>query len=246
VRTIFLTHKNIMDKHKQSICFCNIKSFCVFRLVLFCLLTFLATGSSANINQTRLDSMALDRYGYGGQDRMRTFFKAITVATPQADLSKVMVINAYVNRVVAYGTDAEVFGLEDYWATPLESVGGGRGDCEDYAIAKYVMLKQLGINDQNLRIQYVLYQEAYRTQIAHMVLLYYPEPGEEPYILDNIDGRVKKAGERTDLAPVYSFNATGIWAGVSNSLVGNATARLSKWRDVIARMKGEGISWETL
>ncbi len=216
------------------------------RLLVLSMLVGVASGSSAGINQSRLDGLALERYGYGGQDRMRTFFKAITVASPQSDLSKVMVINAYVNRVVAYGTDAEVFGMEDYWATPLESVGGGRGDCEDFAIAKYVLLKQLGINDQNLRIQYVLYQETYRTQVAHMVLIYYPELGDEPYVLDNIDGRVKKASERLDLSPVYSFNATGIWAGASNTSVGSSTAKLSKWRDVIVRMKSDGITWETL
>ena len=42
----------------------------------------------------------------------------------------------------------------DYWATPVESLRKGEADCEDYAIAKYFTLRQLGVADDKLRITY--------------------------------------------------------------------------------------------
>ncbi|WP_237707120.1 transglutaminase-like cysteine peptidase [Pseudoalteromonas sp. BSi20652] len=42
----------------------------------------------------------------------------------------------------------------DYWTTPLETLGRGLGDCEDYAIAKYISLRALGVIDDKLRLIY--------------------------------------------------------------------------------------------
>ena len=75
---------------------------------------------------------------------------------------------------------------------------------------------------------------------AHMVLGYYPKPGDEPLILDNLVTEIYPASRRTDLTPVFSFNSEGLWVGQTNS--GNsATARLSRWRGVIERMQQEGM-----
>ena len=94
-------------------------------------------------------------------------------------------------------------GAADYWATPAETVGSHGADCEDFAIAKYYLLKELGVPLERLRITYV---RALKLSEAHMVLAYYPRPDAEPLVLDNVDRRVRPASERTDLVPVYSFN----------------------------------------
>jgi len=76
-------------------------------------------------------------------------------------------------------------------------------DCEDFSIAKYFALKELGVPIERLRITYV---KAVQLNQAHMVLAYYPAPKDEPLILDNLENGVRPASERTDLVPVYSFN----------------------------------------
>jgi predicted transglutaminase-like cysteine proteinase len=43
-------------------------------------------------------------------------------------------------------------GVPDRWSAPLETFTTGRGDCEDYAIAKYVALKEAGIAEDDLRL----------------------------------------------------------------------------------------------
>ena len=91
-------------------------------------------------------------------------------------------------------------------------MGRAAGDCEDFAIAKYMTLLMLGIGNQNLRLIYVRAKVGGAT-VAHMVLGFYPQPTEEPMILDNLITSVRAASQRSDLAPVFSFNSEGLWAG---------------------------------
>lgn len=113
-------------------------------------------------------------------------------------------VNDAINKRVKWLDDIVHWGEEDYWATPAESIGSAGGDCEDYSIAKYYLLKELGVPLARLRIIYV---RALRLKVqAHMVLAYYARPDAEPLILDNLDPRVLPASQRTDLEPVYSFN----------------------------------------
>ncbi|NDY95482.1 transglutaminase-like cysteine peptidase [Wenzhouxiangella limi] len=154
-------------------------------------------------------------------------------------------VNEFFHRNVRYQIDQQLYGEEDYWASPLETLGHGRGDCEDWAIAKYISLRHLGIPDRNLRLIYVRAQiGGPRSPVsqAHMVLGYYSVPNAEPIILDSLISNVLPASERTDLSPVFSFNADGLWVGQGSApAAGSPTARLSLWREVIAQMQREGI-----
>ena len=91
----------------------------------------------------------------------------------------------------------------DYWAAPIEALKSGKGDCEDYAIAKYMTLISMGIGAENLRITYV---KATDFGQAHMVLAYYETLNEVPLILDNLNSNILPATKRPDLIPVYGFN----------------------------------------
>ena len=77
--------------------------------------------------------------------------------------------------------------------------------------------------------------------VAHMVLGYYDTPTAEPLILDNLIGNIRPGSSRTDLQPVFSFNAAGLWVAGATASSGDPTARLSRWRDVLDRMKQEGL-----
>jgi len=150
-------------------------------------------------------------------------------------------INTWFNRRVTFRTDDVVWGEADYWASPLELLQAGHGDCEDYVIAKYFSLVALGTPVARLRLVYVRAQVAGNDAQAHMVLAYYPQPGVEPLILDNLVTSVRPASRRPDLTPVFSFNSEGLWQGVGAQSAGDPQARLSRWRLVLAKARAEGF-----
>jgi len=104
--------------------------------------------------------------------------------------------------------DIDHWGKDDYWATPVEFLATEGGDCEDFVIAKYFSLKELGVPAEKLRLMYVT---ATRLRQAHMVLAYYEQSNSVPLVLDNINRRILPASRRRDLLPVYSFNGDGLW-----------------------------------
>ena len=136
-----------------------------------------------------------------------------------------------------------MWGQLDYWASPLEMLGKGQGDCEDYATAKYFTLVASGLPAAKLRLVYVRAQlggPGGPTQ-AHMVLAYYAEPDAQPLILDNLINEIRPAERRPDLTPVFSFNAEGLWQGVGAVRAGDPVVRLSRWRDLLAKARDEGL-----
>jgi predicted transglutaminase-like cysteine proteinase len=156
------------------------------------------------------------------------------------DETQLDAVNAFFNRRIVFREDAQVWGQVDYWASPLELLDKGQGDCEDYAIAKYFSLLAQGMPVQRLRLVYVRAQIGGDSQ-AHMVLAYYREPNAEPLILDNLVGSVRPASRRPDLTPVFSFNSEGLWQGTGAQSAGDPQARLSRWREVLAKAKAEGF-----
>ena len=150
-------------------------------------------------------------------------------------LNQIKNVNDFFNELT-YKTDLMHWKKKDYWATPFEFIGTGAGDCEDYAIAKYFSLIKLGISEDKLRITYVIYQKANsRFEQAHMVLTYYHKTGAEPVILDNIDTRLQLASKRSDLKPVYSFNASGLWQAKTKGETRVGNNNLKSWQDLMTR-----------
>lgn len=116
-------------------------------------------------------------------------------------------VNNFFNEL-EFVDDIDHWGKDDYWATPVEFLATEGGDCEDFVIAKYFSLKELGVPAEKLRLMYVT---ATRLRQAHMVLAYYEQPNSVPLVLDNINRRILPASRRRDLLPVYSFNGDGLW-----------------------------------
>lgn len=138
-------------------------------------------------------------------------------------------VNRFFNRLPSM-TDLANWGVEDYWATPAETLANGSADCEDYAIAKYFTLKELGVPIARLRL---VYAKTWQARGAHMVLAYYPDPRGDPLILDNLESAIRPASERPDLIPVYSFNDEDLLSPGAG-----ATAN-RKWREVLAKLARE-------
>lgn len=131
--------------------------------------------------------------------------------------------------------DIKLWGVNNYWATPVEFIGVNGGDCEDYSIAKYFTLLELGVADEKMRITMV---KALQLNQYHMVLAYYDTPASIPLILDNIDGEIKPANERNDLIPVFSFNGSQLWLNKErgSSVLSGNSSRLKRWQDLRQRI----------
>jgi predicted transglutaminase-like cysteine proteinase len=195
----------------------------------------------------RVAELALERYGAPGAETVRMWQALIDGSGALDERAKLEAVNTFFNRHVTYEEDSVVWGQTDYWATPLETLGRGLGDCEDYSIAKYVSLGLLGVPIERLRITYVRAQigvPGSGVSVAHMVLAYYETPDAEPLVLDNLVGELRPASRRPDLRPVFGFNSQGLWvAGQSSGpALADPTARLSRWRDLLSRMSADGLN----
>jgi len=142
-------------------------------------------------------------------------------------------VNRFYNQL-NFVSDSVHWGREDFWATPLEFVQSRGGDCEDFAIAKYMTLRALGVPMDNLRLIFV---NIAPENTAHMVLGYMASPGKEPIILDNLTDRILPLSRRRNLEPVYSFNDRGIWLGVNSKRVGSVD-QLGQWQELKMRLRG--------
>jgi predicted transglutaminase-like cysteine proteinase len=123
------------------------------------------------------------------------------------DLETLDAINRMVNAV-RYIPDEENWGAPDHWATPGEFYRRS-GDCEDFAIAKYVALKALGFDPSRMRIV-VLVDEELRKH--HAVLMVDSERGR--MILDNQIAQVVRDSEIKHYRPIYSINEEAWWLHV--------------------------------
>lgn len=161
-----------------------------------------------------------------------------TQALPER--TRLEAMNRFFNERIAFVEDSDTVGTADDWASPVELMARGAGDCEDYSIAKYFGLIGAGVPSEKLRMVYVR-AELGGSVRAHMVLAYYASVGAEPLVLDNLQGNIRPASQRPDLKAVFSFNAEGLWKGTGKTGAGDPVARLSRWRDVLAKARSEGF-----
>ena len=154
-----------------------------------------------------------------------------------SDWSKINKVNHFFNKSITYQDDLLLWGKKDYWASPVETIGRGKGDCEDFAIAKYFTLTSLGVDENKLRLMYV---RQLTVNQPHMVLIYFENPKDVPFVLDNFNPKVLLASKRRDLKPIYSFNAQGLWMAKAKGLgrkVKNSRG-VSAWNNLIQRIEG--------
>ncbi len=183
------------------------------------------------------------RYGNTAAAAARDWEQALALFQNETVQQKLADVNDFVNRRLRFEDDQNVWGVADYWATPIEALAKGAGDCEDYAIAKYFSLKFAGVPVSKLRITYVKVRLGNASSAplqAHMVLTYYPSPDAEPLILDNLISEIRPASRRADLVPIFSFNSEGIWTAGS-PVFQTGGSRLSRWNDLVEKMKSEGF-----
>ena len=190
----------------------------------------------------KIEQTAEKRYASLGptQGRIQSWSKMLQGERDLPEQAQLNAVNRYFNQQLEFQDDTRIWHQSDYWATPVEALIKTAGDCEDYALAKYFSLRQLGIPSDKLRITYV---KALTRNQAHMVLTYYSSPGAEPLVLDNLIGDIRPASQRKDLLPVYAFNAEGLYLpGKPGNQRSGDSKKLSRWQDVLKKMQTEGFA----
>jgi len=192
-------------------------------------------------SDTQMVDGAMQRYGATGATAVREWRALVASLPGKAEELQLRSVNDFFNRRVRFADDQEIWNQPDYWATPIETLGRGAGDCEDFALAKYFSLREAGVDAAKLRLIYVRARiggpDSSITQ-AHMVVGYYATPDAEPQVLDNLIGDIRPASRRPDLSPVFSFNSEGVYAGGSVSSI----ERLTRWKGLLLRMRSEGYA----
>lgn len=192
----------------------------------------------------RMRQVALQRYGAAAVEVVDGWRSALGGWRDLPEEEQLRRVNEFFNRRIRFADDMVVWAQPDYWATPLETLGRGVGDCEDFVFAKYFTLRELGVDEGRLRMTYVRARiggPASSITQAHMVLSYYPTPEAVPLVLDNLITEIRPASSRPDLAPVFSFNMQGVFVGGAVQ-ASTPVDRVSRWRELILRMRSEGYT----
>jgi len=207
---------------------------CRLLIGLLCLFSLFTVSATLNIS-TELIAEIEQKHGVEASTRVQQWQQLMLTAKTLPEQEKLQRVNNFFNQQIDFVDDIYLWGVNDYWATPIEVLFQGAGDCEDFSIAKYFTLIELGVAEKKMRITYV---KALKLKKAHMVLTYYSSPRAVPVVLDNLIPEIKLATKRTDLLPVYSFNGSGLWLAKSRGRgkkVGGS-GRISLWTDLKQRM----------
>lgn len=213
----------------------------IFLALLMTVPSFAGAVSSYRYMSDASLSLIKKKYGSRAKLRVERWSKNLnkySLNENMTDNDKARFANNYFNRV-RWDSDENHWGVEDYWATPIETLGTYVGDCEDFSIGKYFSLTTMGVDTNKLRITYV---KALDLNLAHMVLAYYSTPNAEPLILDNINKTILPASQRKDLLPIYGFNGEGIWLAQSTKKLASGAGiekSLPSWGKLNKRMRQE-------
>ena len=153
----------------------------------------------------------------------------------KSTIEKLHLVNDFFNQM-KWTDDKELWDSRDYWATPIESLIRNAGDCEDFSIAKYFTLLELGVSVNQLKISYVKIMDLDQ---SHMVLAYYPSPDADPLIMDNMKSEILKTSQRSDLKLMFNFNNNGIWSQKAPFMRMDAVTKIRHWSELVKRMSNE-------
>lgn len=204
--------------------------------LMFLLLALLVGCSSAPKKDTGINPEI--------EARVASWNQLIANGQRWSDQRRLQAANDFVNQLV-FVDDIKHWKQQDYWATPLQTIVSGGGDCEDFSLAKYFTLTGMGMDEDKLRLTYV---KALELNQAHMVVSYYESPKAVPLVLDNLNTNIVPATERDDLYPVYSFNGAGLWLNKRNhnsDLIDNSD-RISLWQNLLKSMDVEAANTDTM
>ncbi|AXH10684.1 hypothetical protein CP960_00555 [Malaciobacter halophilus] len=150
-------------------------------------------------------------------------------------IKKLSYTNSFYNKILPVNDDTK-YKVDDYWATPKEFLIEGRGDCEDYAIAKYFTLLSLGIEKNKLFLAVVKVKNATN---YHMILLYIKNKNSMPLVLDNLSFKVVPFNKRPKLKPKFIFNEKEAYILKNKKIYKKVKinwGKENKWENILKRV----------
>lgn len=192
-------------------------------------------------NASRFQELAFREGGAHAVRRLEGWLKLLEQLKAQPVPAQLDAVNDFWNTEILASLDSRIWKKDDYWATPLQTLIKGAGDCEDFVIGKYFSLRRLGVPMEKMRLIYVRARRSVSkpgSDIAHMVLGIYETPYSDPLILDNLIDTIRNASSRRDLTPVFSFDAESIYVGGKAS---SKSTHINRWQDLLVRMRNEGF-----
>jgi len=154
-------------------------------------------------------------------------------------IKKLSHINSFYNKILPVH-DATKYKVDDHWSTPKEFLINGKGDCEDYAIAKYFTLIETGIPKEKLFLSIVKVKGEAN---YHMVLLYIENKKSMPLVLDNLSFKVVPFDIRKKLKPKVIFNEKEAYILKDKKIYKKAKinwGKVNKWELLLNRVYKKG------
>lgn len=212
--------------------------------ILFIIVLFMFSLTNAGNDDFFIDKKTISqvekKYGTFAKNRVHSLIKLMNSLKNAPEDKKLLEVNNFFNKV-RYQSDLKTWGEKDYWATRMEFLGKDKGDCEDYATAKYFTLKELGVSESKMYLSYVT---ATKQKVAHMVLTYFKTKRSMPLVLDNYNKKILPANKRPDLIPIYSFNAQALYLAKQQGLgkqVPSGLTKNKKWVKLLQDIKRNKI-----
>ena len=138
------------------------------------------------------------------------FLALVDLGRQRAVLARLRTVNRAVNLSIRPVSDLDQYGYPDYWASPLQTLGSGAGDCEDYAIVKYVALRDMGFDAADLRFV-IVHDNMHQTEHAVIAV----RDGQDWLILDNRTMAILSSGDVRHYQPLFSLDQQGTRAFAS-------------------------------
>lgn len=135
----------------------------------------------------------------------RRFLSIVDEVKSQNGMARIEAANRLVNSSIRYMSDLAQHATADVWSSPLASLGSGRGDCEDYAIAKYLVLREAGVPEHDLR---VLLVRDKKVREDHAVLSI--RNGGGWTVLDNRNTILTQDRELAHFTPLFALDQSGV------------------------------------
>jgi predicted transglutaminase-like cysteine proteinase len=142
----------------------------------------------------------------------RRLLQIVELGRQRAGRARLGEINRAVNLSIRAASDWTQYGVDDFWSPPLATLEKGAGDCEDYAILKYLALRETGISPDDLRLLIVSYP---RRRTIHVVLAVHLD--EEWLLLDNLTMVMVNSLEATQYRPLIALDYHAITTLVAGS-----------------------------
>jgi predicted transglutaminase-like cysteine proteinase len=124
----------------------------------------------------------------------------------KAPEDRIRAINGWVNGRIQFASDQAVYGVGDYWASATESLTRGRGDCEDYAIAKLELLREAGVPVDDL---YLVVAQDLVAREAHALAVVRVDDGF--VVLDSRSDEIQRADTARDYRPIMTLGDGSVW-----------------------------------